>query len=217
MSMSSSATMAINPDITECHALRGWYDSLNKDASFKAYSSGGGGGGGSSSFKRDEMCTLADVREEELGSSDQGDIFSCQATVTYIKTDNIAYPACPSDKCNKKVTEGNEGWRCEKCNMSYEKPEYRYIMSLCVADHTGQTWFQGFNEVGVKVLDMTANELMDIKANNEDTFNSILAKATCQTFNFRCRAKQDTYNVSAFPILFYRLKFASDIELITYR
>ena len=101
--------------------------------------------------------------------------------------------------------------------MSYEKPEYRYIMSLCVADHTGQTWFQGFNEVGVKVLDMTANELMDIKANNEDTFNSILAKATCQTFNFRCRAKQDTYNVSAFPILFSRLKFASDIELTIYR
>ena len=40
---------------------------------------------------------------------------------------------------------------------------YRYIMSMAVADHTGQAWLQGFNDVGVAVFGKTADELHEIK------------------------------------------------------
>jgi len=36
-------------------------------------------------------------------------------------------------------------------------------MSLAVADYSGQAWLQGFNEVGVAIFNMTANELLAIK------------------------------------------------------
>lgn len=36
LSMYSSSTMAINPDITEAHALRGWYDLINSPIFFTA-------------------------------------------------------------------------------------------------------------------------------------------------------------------------------------
>jgi hypothetical protein len=36
-------------------------------------------------------------------------------------------------------------------------------MSLAVADHSGQAWLQGFNEVGVAIFNMSANELLAIK------------------------------------------------------
>lgn len=39
----------------------------------------------------------------------------------------------------------------------------RYIMSLAVADWSGQAWLQGFNDVGVAVFGMPANELVEIK------------------------------------------------------
>ena len=39
----------------------------------------------------------------------------------------------------------------------------RYIMSMAVADHTGQAWLQGFNDVGQTVFGMSADELMDLK------------------------------------------------------
>ncbi|KAG6917933.1 hypothetical protein DXG01_000370 [Tephrocybe rancida] len=194
LSMFSSSTMTINPDIEECFALRGWYDSAGAGQSFQAHSNVAGGGGAGGGFKREEMRSLHDVKEAQLGQQDKVDYFSTRATIMHIKADNICYPACPTVGCNKKVVEVNGSWRCEKCNKSFEAPEYRYIMSLAVADYSGQAWLQGFNDVGLAVFGMPANDLVEIKENNDAKFNVILHKANCMTFNFSCRAKQDEYN-----------------------
>lgn len=71
-------------------------------------------------------------------------------------------------------------------------------MSMSVADYSGQAWVQGFNEVGQQVFGMTANELLDLREKDESQFAVVLNKATCKTYNFSCRAKQDTYNVRGF-------------------
>ncbi|KAG6833645.1 hypothetical protein H0H87_002841 [Tephrocybe sp. NHM501043] len=194
LSMFSSSTMSINPDIEECFALRGWYDSAGAGQSFQAHSNTGGIGA-AIGFKRDEMRSLAEVKDAQLGQQDKVDYFSTRATVMHIKADNISYPACPTVGCNKKVVDLGSGWRCEKCNKSFEAPEHRYIMSLAVADYSGQAWLQGFNDVGLAVFGMPANDLVEIKDSNDAKFNVILHKANCTTFNFSCRAKQDEYNV----------------------
>jgi len=36
-------------------------------------------------------------------------------------------------------------------------------MSLAVADYSGQAWLQGFNDVGVAIFGMSANELLEIR------------------------------------------------------
>ena len=36
-------------------------------------------------------------------------------------------------------------------------------MSLAVADWSGQAWLQGFNDVGLAVFGMPANDLVEIK------------------------------------------------------
>jgi len=84
---------------------------------------------------------------------------------------------------------------------------------MAVADYSGQAWLQGFNEVGIAIFGMTANALLEIRvrrstyhgspviltrdAKDRDTaeYNTIMHRANCNTFNFSCRAKQDTYNV----------------------
>jgi hypothetical protein len=33
-------------------------------------------------------------------------------------------------------------WRCEKCDKTHPKPEYRYVMPISVSDHTGQLWLR---------------------------------------------------------------------------
>ena len=51
-----------------------------------------------------------------------------QGAISYVKSENVSYPACPSEGCNKKVTEiGSGSWRCEKCDKSYPAPLYRYV------------------------------------------------------------------------------------------
>lgn len=164
LSMFSSSTMSINPDIEETFQLRGWFDAIGNSKSFQSHqNSAGSGAGFSGSFERAQIRDLMDVKQSKLGESDKADNFSTRATVMHIKADNLSYPACPTQGCNKKVTDMNGEWRCEKCDKSFDKPEYRYIMSMAVADWSGQAWLQGFNDAGVAVFGKTADELNEIK------------------------------------------------------
>ena len=57
---------------------------------------------------------------------DNAEYFSIRGIITQVKQENLAYPACRGDGCNKKVTLQNNGkWHCEKCDQSCDQPEYR--------------------------------------------------------------------------------------------
>ncbi|KAG2041899.1 hypothetical protein BDR03DRAFT_997436 [Suillus americanus] len=193
LSMVSSSIMSISPDIEEAHLLRGWYDGIGTEKNFQSHTSGSAGAsfGG---FNRNEMRHLSDVKESQLGMSDKAEFFSTRATIMHIKSESISYPACPTQGCNKKVVDLGSGWKCEKCDKTFERPEYRYIMSMAVADWSGQAWLQGFNEAGLVVFGKTADEVHEIKERDEAEYNALMAQASGVTFNFSCRAKQDTYN-----------------------
>ncbi|WPH00458.1 replication factor a protein 1 [Acrodontium crateriforme] len=193
LSLLSSGTMTVDPDIDEAFKLKGWYDGSGRDEKFQSHSatmsamtSGGG---------RDQTKTIAQVRDENLGLSDNADWFSVKATIIYVKQDNVAYPACSSENCNKKVIEEDPGqWRCEKCNVTHEQPKYRYIMSVNVSDHTGQIWLSCFDDVGAQIMGMPANDIMRMREEgDEKAVNEAFQDANCKTFIFKCKAKMDTF------------------------
>ncbi|OCH92109.1 replication factor-a protein [Obba rivulosa] len=193
LSMAMSSTMQINPDISEAHVLRGWYDAGGAEQSYQSHTNASSGGSGLA-FKREEICPLEEVRELGYGEPDKPDVFSSRATVMHIKPDNLTYPACPTTGCHKKVVEVTDGWRCEKCSVTHEKPQHRYIVSAAVADWSGQLWFQGFHDAGQVIFGMTADELVEIRENNDSQYQNVLERAVGSTYNFVCRAKQDSYN-----------------------
>lgn len=129
LSMVSSSTMSVEPDIPEAHELRGWFDSQGAHADFQTYSSTmAGGGGGAGAFKPHEFRTIQQVRDEGLGQGETPDYFNVRGTIVFVKGDNLSYPACPTDRCNKKVVkEDDNAWRCEKCEKVHEAPEYRCV------------------------------------------------------------------------------------------
>lgn len=82
-----------------------------------------------------------------------------------------------------------------------------------VADHTAQAWFSAFNDIGNEIIGMNADELVKIKVSkgklglgrvkrshickqdeNEQEFHKVLHKVNSKSFNFSCRAKQETFN-----------------------
>ncbi|KAJ3752916.1 hypothetical protein EV360DRAFT_88276 [Lentinula raphanica] len=197
LGMVASATMTQNPDIPESHALRGWYDSAGSESTFQSHSNANGSftGSGGAGFNRAELKPLLEMKLEanRIPDSDEKPVyFSTRATVMHIRSENIAYPAC--ETCNKKVVEEGGSWRCDKCDKVLSGPTYRYIMSFAVSDHTGQSWFQGFNDVGDTLFGKSANEITDIKDSDDAQYNLILAKACCKSYNFLLRAKRDSYN-----------------------
>lgn len=193
LSLLSSGSMSIDPDIDEAHKLKGWYDAQGRSDTFASHA-GMTGSLGAAGGRMDPLKTIAQVRDEQLGMSENADWFTVKATIIYIKQDNVAYPACLSEGCNKKVVEVDPGqWRCERCDKIHDKPEYRYIMSTNVSDHTGQIWLSCFDEVGRLVMGMSADQLMDMKENDEKAAAEVFQDANCQTWTFKCKAKMDNF------------------------
>ena len=195
LSLLASGTMKVDPDMEEAYKLKGWYDGSGRNEQFQthanAMSTTVATGGKPTSYK-----LIQQIRDENLGMGEDTDWFSVKATVIYIKQDTFAYPACLSPDCNKKVVETEPGqWRCEKCDKTHDRPDYRYIMSVNVSDHTGQIWLSCFNEVGEQIMGMSANELMVLKDEGDDRrVTDAFAEANCKTLIFRCKAKMDTFN-----------------------
>lgn len=191
LSLLSSGTMAVNPDIPEAHRLKGWYDASGRTDNFSTHNNMASMG--AATGRKNEDKSIIQVKEQNLGMEDVA-YFSLKSTIVYIKQDNFCYPACSSEGCNKKVVQDDSGWRCEKCNLTHDRPEYRYIMSVNVNDHTGQLWLSVFDEVGRIIMNgKSANELMALKEEDENALTAEFDAANCTKLNFRCRAKMDTF------------------------
>ena len=196
LSLLSSGSMSFDPDIDEAHKLKGWYDAQGKNDTFQSHAQMGsvGAAGG----RGDPTKTIMQVKEENLGMSEDTDYFTMKATIIFVRQENFAYPACLSEGCNKKVVEVDPGqWRCEKCDKTHPKPEYRYIMSINVSDHTGQIWVSCFDDVGRMIMGKSADQVMELSQSEakEDkaAADNAFQAANCNTFVFKCRAKMDTF------------------------
>ncbi|KAG9244496.1 putative RFA1 protein [Calycina marina] len=192
LSLLSSGSMAVDPDIPEAHRLKGWYDSNGRTNNFASHSnlaSAVAAGG-----RTDVIKTIAEVRDENLGlNGEEADYFTTKATVVYVKNENFAYPGCMSEGCSKKVIDVGDGWRCEKCNIVHPRPEYRYIMQASINDPFGQIYVSCFDDQARVILGRTADELMEMAENDPAAKDKVFEDSICKSYNFRCKAKMDTF------------------------
>ncbi|KAL1593909.1 Replication factor A protein 1 [Paraconiothyrium brasiliense] len=197
LSLLSSGNMTIDPDIDEAHKLRGWFNAVGQNATFSTHQNLASAGGGQ---KNDTKLISQITEDENYLQMDAPSYFNLKASVVFIRNSpTFAYPACSNEGCNKKVIEENSGeWWCEKCQKKWPEPLFRYVLSINVADHTGQMWLSCFDDTARIIMGMSANELMKIKNDSEENstqdFSIAMQEGTCRTFNFRVRGKMETYN-----------------------
>lgn len=195
LSLLSSGSMNIDPDISEAHKLKGWYQANGSSTQFQSHANTMATVGATSGGRKDDTKTIQQVRDENLGHTEDTDWFTLKGTIVYIKQDSFAYAACQTEGCNKKVNEFSEGqWKCEKCEKYWEAPKYRYVMSVNVSDHTGQIWLSCFDDVGQAIMGMSANELTALKEEGDERrVTEAFSDANCKSFMFKCRCKMDNY------------------------
>ncbi|XP_070761827.1 replication protein A 70 kDa DNA-binding subunit isoform X1 [Enoplosus armatus] len=190
LSASFSSTLMINPDIPEAYKLRGWYDKEGHAMDGQSLTEVKGGGGGNTNWK-----TLSDVKTEHLGHGDKADYYTCIATIVYLRKENCLYQACPSQECNKKVVDQQNGmFRCEKCDKEFPNFKYRLILSANIADYGDNQWVTCFQESAEAILGQNAAYLGQLKDSNEAAFDEVFQQANFNTFVFRSRVKLETYN-----------------------
>ncbi|XP_047246679.1 replication protein A 70 kDa DNA-binding subunit [Girardinichthys multiradiatus] len=189
LSASFSSTMMINPDIPEAYKLRGWFDKEGHAMEGQSLTEVRGG------RLMENWKTLADVKSEHLGHGDKADYYSCIATIVFLRKENCLYQACPSQDCNKKVVDQQNGmFRCEKCDKEFPNFKYRLILSANIADYADNQWVTCFQESAEAILGQNAAYLGQLKDSNESAFDEIFQQANFNTFIFRNRVKLETYN-----------------------
>lgn len=202
LTLTHSGSIMNNPDIPEAYQLKGWYDNKGVSENFKTLKAET-----SVLEPLSRRKTIAQAESEGLGGNEKPDYFSLKASINYVKADNFCYPACSNEvnagrgpaPCNRKVIQESDGlWRCERCNLTYPEPHYRYILSALIVDHTGQIWVTLFDDESNKLLKVSAAELMRLREDEDNTaFTKLINSVTMREFNFRVRAKQDSYNGTA--------------------
>lgn len=63
--------------------------------------------------------------------------------------------------CRKKVVQDGTGWKCD-AGHHCAKPSCRYIFRADFADHSGTANISVFDEVGVKIIGCSADELAQL-------------------------------------------------------
>ncbi|XP_077021615.1 replication protein A 70 kDa DNA-binding subunit isoform X3 [Tamandua tetradactyla] len=191
LSVLSSSTVIVNPDIPEAYKLRGWFDSEGQALDGVSISDLKSGVGGSNTNWK----TLYEVKSENLGQGDKADYFSCVATVVYLRKENCMYQACPTQDCNKKVIDQQNGlYRCEKCDSEFPNFKYRMILSINIADFQENQWVTSFQESAEAILGQNAAYLGELKEKNEQAFEEVFQNANFRSFTFKIRVKLETYN-----------------------
>lgn len=190
LSVLSSSTVMINPDIPEAFKLRGWFDSEGQSLEGTSISESRGSGGGNTNWK-----SLLEVKTENLGHGEKADYFTSVATIVYLRKENCMYQACPSQDCNKKVIDQQNGlFRCEKCDKEFPNFKYRLILSANIADFGENQWVTCFQEAAESILGQNAMYLGELKEKNEQAFEEVFQNANFRSYTFRIRVKLETYN-----------------------
>lgn len=190
----SSSQLFISLDIPEALSLSEWFDNGGKDVSCNSISRDTMAG-----LPRNEIRkNVSQIKDEGLGRGDKPDWITLKATVSFIKTENFCYSACPlmigDRQCSKKVTKLNNGnWCCERCDREFEECEYRYLLQAQVQDHTGVTWVTAFQDSGEEMLQCSAKELFMFNQQKDPKFAEIIRSCLFVQFLFRIKIKEEHF------------------------
>lgn len=194
LSTMNTSNIFIDPELPQTSVVRQWLSGGGlSGVQSKSQSAGGGGNRGPKGVQ--DRHTTKSLTEYRLGTGEKPDYVDIKGTITYIKRENMWYPACPEEGVNKKVVQQPDGsWFCEQTNKSYPHCEYRYIMSCVVSDSSGSQWVTCFNETGQQLLGRSADDLARLKEENESLFDQALMEANFSEYIFTLRVKEEMNN-----------------------
>eukprot|EP00094_Tigriopus_californicus_P000409 TCALIF_00398-PA protein Name:"Similar to RPA1 Replication protein A 70 kDa DNA-binding subunit (Homo sapiens)" AED:0.07 eAED:0.07 QI:4/0.83/0.85/1/0.5/0.57/7/130/663 len=175
LSALSSSVIQINPDMPQAHSLKGWFESEGQSAQTQSLTQLGARGGADGSIGSN-LKTLGEVKIENLGMSSEGkpEFYSTSAYIV--------------------VDQGNDQYRCEKCNSQLDGFTWRIVLSFSIADSTDNTWVTCFQEQAETILNKTAEELGALYDQDQDGYNKVFQAATFKHYDLRLSCKAEHYN-----------------------
>ncbi|OAF69684.1 hypothetical protein A3Q56_02575 [Intoshia linei] len=186
LTVSGNSQLFINFDIEEAHILKGWYNIEANSNDFQELTK-------DYIETEKKIETIFDLNKMK---SEKMEYFDIIGTIMTIKRDSPYYKSCLSENCYKKLIFTNDIYNCEKCQKSFKNFNYSYLLNACIFDYTGNVWTKCFDNIGNKIMTITANELDEKFSNDEenseyfDTFD----EAECTQYRFTLKNNIRYYN-----------------------
>ncbi|CAJ0577228.1 unnamed protein product, partial [Mesorhabditis spiculigera] len=191
LSISAGQTMQWNPEMSRVHTLLDWWANARNYCQPTSISAGVSRG---PRLERD-LTLLGTATALNYGKdSEKGQYFSVVGFFRDIKQDNALYQACPNEGCQKKVIAEHNQYRCEKCNKVMDTFKWNMIVHAEIYDSTNLVWVSMFSKTGEQILGTTAQELGDLRENNQAEYEAVFQRILHVPYQFRLRAKAEFYN-----------------------
>ncbi|XP_051147920.1 replication protein A 70 kDa DNA-binding subunit B-like [Andrographis paniculata] len=195
LSALSKSLVVINPETPEAKKLRSWFDSEGKDTCLDAAGAGLSPAlkGGARSMYSDRV-PLAHITGNPTLGEDKPAFFCIKAYISFIKSDQAMwYRACKT--CNKKVTDAvGSGYWCEGCQKNEQDCSLRYVMVVKVSDASGEAFLSVFNDQAEKIMGCTADELHELRSQEDGAYEMRLKEALWGGHVFRVSVRPHEYN-----------------------
>lgn len=140
-----------------------------------------------------------------VATTDKPDYFNLKATISFVKTDRLSYPAHGVGKCMKRVLPDGGTWQCGTCGVEVDEPQHRYVLhstldcaraplgcgadppsellflrryllNLAAEDYTTRIWLTAFDEVGRILLGLSAGEVEEMLVCPDSLLSSFTAR-----------------------------------------
>ena len=186
-------SVVVQNDFTNLHAkqLYEWFK-IHKDEQFTPFNKDNLDGRSVKRVKREDFMWIQPALKMPV--EDKGYWFTIVAIIKNVVGRSLYYASCAT--CKKKVNQIGDQWKCEKCDVEMEEPMYRYVVSMDIADTTGEAQVQLFDQEATAVFGMTANKMHElVKEMDESTKDNMVKQMMNQRhFMMKIVLKMEEYN-----------------------
>jgi len=109
--------------------------------------------------------------------------------------DRLYYPACMNENCRRKVTEDQNGYRCENCGKTHQSYTPTYMIMARISDFTDSIYVYFTRENGTSLMGKTAEQFKEFKdTHTEEEIQNYFDSIFFKSLNIMVKCKYEHYN-----------------------
>ena len=101
----------------------------------------------------------------------------------------LYYLAC--QVCKKKVSDEQNGYRCENCQKTFQDAVPSYNFTMIIADHSNEEYIQCIGEVGDHIMGCPAIVISELMAEGEAAIKAHIHSCLFKTVTLVIRSNLD--------------------------